>query len=433
MTAAARAILAAWLAATFLEEAARAALTLLAMAHARRRAGELPSELSGWFDPGERERAVSYTLARGRLSLAAGAARTALLLAAVLGGLPGALDRLARAVPVHPWLQGAVFVASLFILSQLAGLPVRLYSTFVVEARFGFNRTTAGLFVLDGLKGLALAAVAGTPVLLGLFALMDRGGMLWWLWAFLPAALLQVLLAWLYPAVIAPVFNRFTPLAPGPLRDAVLGLTGRLGVRTAGVFVMDGSRRSGHSNAYLSGLGRARRVVLFDTLVGPRGHPVEEVLAVLAHEIGHGKRLHVARGMALSLAMSLAGLATAGLLAGRQHLHAAFGFSAPSPHALVAVLWLWSGPVSFFLAPLLSAVSRRHETEADRFAVEATGSAHGMKSALLRLARDNLSNLAPHPLDAFFSYSHPALPRRIAALEAHEAELRAGRAPGKTS
>ncbi len=417
MTAAARAILAAWLAVVLLEAAARVALTLLAMAHARRHAGVLPPHLAGLIDTGIFSRSVSYVLARGRLSLAADGASALVLLAAVATGAVGGLDSIARAVPVHPWLQGLLFLACLAAAGFLAGLPFRLWSTFAVEARWGFNRVTPRLFVADALKAVALSALVGAPLLAGFFALAERGGPLWWLWAFLCTCVLQVGATVLYPLVVAPLFNRFTPLAPGPLRDAVLGLTARLGVRPAGVLVMDGSRRSGHSNAYLSGIGRARRVVLFDTLLGPGECPVDEVLAVLAHEIGHTRHRHLARGTALSLALSLAAFLAAGLIGGLPDLYAAFGFARPSPHALLAILWLCAGPVAFFLSPLLSAVSRRHEYEADRFAVQAMGSADGMKSALLRLARDNLSNPVPHPLYAAFHYSHPALGARIAALE----------------
>jgi STE24 endopeptidase len=428
----ARGILAGWLALVLLELAWETALTLLNMAHAARLAGAVPPAFVGAVDAGSYARSVSYTLARGRLALAEGCVASAALLAAVLGGLFGALDRTVRAIPVPPWLQGVIFLACLFGLSRAVGLPFALYSTFRIEARFGFNRTTVRLFIADRLKGLALSAVIGIPTAAGLLLLMGGAGRLWWLWAFLAAAGLQLALSVLHPLVIAPLFNSFTPLAPGPLRESILGLAARLGVRVNGVFVMDGSRRSGHSNAYFTGIGRAKRIVLFDTLVGagPGAPPAAEVLAVLSHEMGHERLRHVAKGLAVSLAASLAGFGIAGLLLRWPGLFQAFGFDAASPHALLALLGFGAGPFTLFLTPLASLWSRRHEYDADLFAVQAMGSADGMKAALLRLARDNLSNLAPHRLYSFFHYSHPALSERIAALEAAEARLRAG---GSTS
>ncbi len=422
------AILAAWLAVFLLVLAGEAALTLLNMAHAARRAGAVPPLFAGAVDAGAYARSTAYTLARGRLVLVESAVSSAAVLAAVLGGLFAALDTAVRRVPVPPWLQGLLFLACLFALSRLVGLPFALYSTFSTEARFGFNRTTARLFAADRVKGLALAALIGLPAGAGLLLLMGGAGQLWWLWAFLAAACLQLGLSVLHPLVIAPLFNDFTPLAPGPLREAILGLAARLGVRVSGVFVMDGSRRSGHSNAYFTGIGAAKRIVLFDTLVGPgaEGPSAEEILSVLAHEMGHERHHHVAKGLAVSLAGSLAVFAISGLLLQWQALFAAFGFEAASPHALLALLAFCAGPFAFLLTPLASLWSRRHEYEADRFAVEAMDSADGMKAALLRLARENLANLTPHPLYSFFHYSHPALSERIAALEAHEARLRAG-------
>jgi STE24 endopeptidase len=420
-------ILMVYLAFFFLELAWDTALTLLNLGHVKRRAGAFPPAFAGVVDAETYARSVTYTLARGRLALAAGSVSSAAVLAAVLTGFLGVVDRAVRTIPLHPFLQGVLFIACLSALSWLIGLPFSLFSTFSIEARFGFNRTTPRLFFMDTLKGLALSVCIGVPVLLGLFWFMDAAGRLWWLWAFFALSALQLGMAVLYPLVIAPLFNRFTPLPAGPLRDAILDLTGRLRFRAKGVFVMDGSRRSRHSNAYFTGLGRSKRIVLFDTLVG--SSPPEEILSVLSHEIGHEKRRHVVKGLAVSLTLSLAGFCIAGLLLRWLPLFQAFGFQEASPHALLVLLAFCAGPFTFFLAPLSSLWSRRHEYEADRFAVDAMGSAEGMKSALIRLARENLSNLAPHPLYSFFHYSHPTLAERIAALDAHAARaVSAGRA-----
>lgn len=418
----ARAILGLYFAFFVLELGWDVFLTLLNLRHARRHAGSVPAAFTGTVDGETYARSVSYTLARGRLGLLAGAVSSAALIAAVLTGFLGILDAGMRLLPVHRYLQGILFIACLSLLSWLIGLPFSLATIFSIEARFGFNRVTPRLFVVDTLKGLAVSAVIAIPVLLGLFWFMDSAGGLWWVWAFAAMSAFQIVVTILYPVAIAPLFNRFTPLPDGPVREAILGLAARLGFRAKGVSVMDGSKRSRHSNAYFTGLGRAKRIVLFDTLVGSADQ--EEILSVLAHEIGHARRHHLRKGLAVSLAMSLAGFWIAGLLLRWPPLFQAFGFSEASPHALLVLLAFCAGPFTFFLTPLSSMWSRRHEYEADRFAVDAAGSAGGMRSALLRLSRENLSNLAPHPLYSFFHYSHPTLTERIAALEAQEARTR---------
>lgn len=414
----ARAILILYLAFSVIELGWDSFLTLLNLRHAGRHAAAIPPAFAEAVDAGTYARSIAYTLARGKLALLVEAVSAAVLLAAVLSGFLGAVDAAMRMLPIHRYLQGMLYIASLALLSWLIGLPWSLYSTFSIEARFGFNRVTPRLFVVDALKSLAVSAAIGVPVLLGLFWFMDAAGALWWIWAFAAMAAFQLLVSVVYPVAIAPLFNRFTPLPEGALRDAILGLAARLGFRTKGVFVMDGSKRSRHSNAYLAGLGRTKRIVLFDTLVDTAGR--DEILSVLAHEIGHAKRHHIRRSLLVSLVFSLAGFCVADLLLRWPPLFQAFGFREASPHALLVLLAFCAGPFTFFLAPLSSMWSRAREYEADRFAVEAMGTAAGMKSALLRLSRENLSNLTPHPLYSFFHYSHPTLAERIAALDADE-------------
>jgi STE24 endopeptidase len=234
----------------------------------------------------------------------------------------------------------------------------------------------------------------------------------------------ELVMTLLYPLVIAPLFNRFTPLPEGTLRDRILDLARRLAFRTKGIFVMDASRRSGHGNAYFTGLGPVKRIVLFDTLVSTMGE--EEILAVLAHEIGHERRHHVRKSLAISIALGLAGFWVLSLLVPWTPLYEAFGFGRASSHAILVILALASGPFTFAFRPLFSLWSRRHEREADRFAVDGTGGAQGMVSALVRLSKDNLSNLTPHPWYSFYHYSHPTTAERVAALEAYAAAKSAG-------
>jgi STE24 endopeptidase len=405
----------------FLELGWDTALTLLNLRHVRVNAAAVPPAFAGAVDPDTYARSAAYTLAHGKFGLLAGAVSSAILLAIVLSGLLGVMDGLARSLPLPLYFQGILFIFAVSVLFWVTGLPLSLYSTFGIEARFGFNKTTPRLFAVDTLKGAALSAVIGVPVLLALFWFMDRTGRLWWVWAFGAMTVFQLVMSVLAPLVIAPLFNKFTPLPEGELRDRIHALAEKLAFRTRGIFVVDSSRRSRHSNAYFTGLGRAKRIVLYDTLV--QAHTTEEILSVLAHEIGHEKRNHVKKGLAISTALSLAGFWLVSLLLPWEPLYRAFGFAQPGYHSLLVLLGFCSGPFTFFLQPLFSMRSRRQEYEADRFAVHAVGSAAGLKSALLRLSRENLSNLTPHPLYSFFHYSHPTLVERIAAMERFEKTL----------
>ena len=426
-----RGILALFLVFFALEYAWETFLSVLNLRHARKNSLRVPSAFIGAVNEETYARSVSYTLARGRFGILAGTVSSAVLLAIVLTGFLGTIDGFARSIPAHLYFQGVLFVALVAVVFWLLGLPFSLYATFSLEARFGFNRTTPRLYALDTVKGLALSALIGVPLLLGLFWFMDRTGGFWWIFAFAAMAAFQLVMNVLSPLLIAPLFNKFSPLPEGPLRESIRALAQKLGFRTRGVFMMDGSRRSRHSNAYFTGLGAVKRIVLYDTLVSAAGE--EEIVSVLAHEIGHEKRNHVKKGIAISLALSLLGFWIVSLLLPWLPLYQAFGFAAQGYHSILVLLAFCSGPFTFFLQPLWSLWSRRHEYEADRFAVEGVGSAAGMKAALLRLSRDNLSNLAPHPLYSFFHYSHPTTAERIAALEAAEQKMKTGARKGTMS
>ncbi len=417
----ARGILLLYLFFFFLEYFWELALSLLNLAYVKKNAAAVPRAFAGVVDARTYARSVSYTLIRGRFGLLAGAFSAAALLAIILSGSLGFVDDAVRALPIHPYLQGILVIAIVSLVFWVLALPFSLYSTFSIEARFGFNRTTPGLYIVDTLKGFAISAVIGVPVLLGLFWFMDRTGRFWWIWAFAAMSVFQVVMSILAPLVIAPMFNKFTPLPEGELKEAIMALAGKLRFRTRGIFVVDSSKRSRHSNAYFTGLGRAKRIVLFDTLVA--SSTTEEILSVLAHEIGHEKKNHVKKGIAVSLVFSLVGFWIVSLLLPFLPLYQAFGFHRAGYHAILILLAFCSGPFTFFLQPLASIWSRRHEYEADRFAVEGVGSAAGLISALLRLTRENLGNLTPHPLYSFFHYSHPTLGERIAALEKAEQRL----------
>jgi STE24 endopeptidase len=392
--------------------AVETALSLMNLSHVARAGDAVPPALREEVDAESARRSRDYTLARGRFGLVHGvfgaAVTLALLFSGVLPGLDAWLARLG--------LAGANrFVAFLAALSALGGvldLPFSIWSTFVLESRFGFNRVTPRLWVKDRLKGIALGTAIGLPLLYGVYGFFALTGRAWWVWLF--AFLVQVVMAWLYPVVIAPLFNRFSPLPEGELRARLEALAREAGFRTRGLYVMDASRRSGHGNAYFAGLFRPR-IVLFDTLA--REMSVEEAAAVLAHEIGHYRARHVHKRLAASILALLATLWALSLLVEWPPLFAAFGFPAPSLHAAVALASLCGGAFTFFLAPLENVLLRRHEYEADRYSVELARAPGALRTALVKLARQNLGNLHPHPWYSAWHYTHPALVERLAAIE----------------
>jgi STE24 endopeptidase len=397
-------------------------LTLLNARHVRRVSAAPPDFVLRVMDRDTYGRSVDYTLTRGRFGLVSGLASAAIVIAVVASGALGALDSLVRGWPLPGYVDGLVYFFLMSTFFTLVSLPSSLYLQFVIEQRFGFNRMTPALFFADLARNLVVSAVLLTPVLLALFWFVDRTGPWWWVLGFAGVSLFQVVVTVVYPTLIAPLFNKFTPLADGSLKDKINGLAARLGFATNGILIMDGSKRSRHSNAYFTGLGKVKRVVLFDTLIDSL--PEDSLVAVLAHEIGHEKKHHITKALAFSFVMLFAGFWILGLLIGYEPFYRAFGFAETSTYALLVIISFCAGPFTFFLAPLFAAWSRKHEYEADRYAVDATGGAAGLKEALLGLGRNNLSNLTPHPWYSFYHYSHPTLAERVAAMEAHEARGR---------
>jgi len=396
-----------------IQSAVELGLLLLNMRHVARARG-VPAPLAGRIEPEVAERSRAYTLANGRFALVQDLFAAAVTLAVLFSGLLPWLDRALAA----RGLSGAHLFAAYLVLLSLSGavlsVPLGLYRTFVLEERFGFNRTTPRLWITDRLRGLAVQAALGIPLLYATYAFMRFAGAHWWLWLFAFYVAVQVFLLWLYPNVIAPLFNKFAPLPEGPLRDRLVVLARDAGFRNRGLYVMDASRRSGHSNAYFSGLIRPR-IVLFDTLV--ERMDVDEAASVLAHEIGHYRAHHIHRRLALSLVSTLAVLLVLSRLVAWPPLYTAFGFDHPALHAAIALLSLGGGAFVFWLAPLGALLSRRHEYEADRYAVRLARAPAALKSALLRLNGENLSNLHPHPWYTAWHYSHPPLVDRLAAID----------------
>ena len=360
-------------------------------------------------------RALQYSRSRTRLAMISSLAGSALLIVLILSGWLGRLQVLVASLAVGQIVQAILYVYLISLIFGIAGLPASLYSQFVIEARYGFNRMSWKLFVIDTLKSLVISVGLTTPLLAALFW-MIRSTTLWWLWAFALFTTFQLVMMLLYPRLIAPLFNKFSPLEEGPLREKVQELAGQLGFKTRGIFVMDGSRRSGHGNAYFSGLGRVKRIVLFDTLI--RSLDENQVVGVLAHEIGHEKLGHIIKRLVVSVPAGLLGFWLLHLALNYPPLFAAFGFNSPSPQAALVLLMFASAPLTLFLKPIFSWWSRRHEYQADRFVKNRTRYAADLAEALRRLSRDNLSNPVPHPLYSFYHYSHPTTLERLAALRA---------------
>ncbi len=390
-------------------------LTVLNIKHIRNRRQEIPEPFNDYIDEDHYKRSVDYSLTNERFSLFSAPLHAAFIIIVVLSGVLGTVNQLLLQLNLPDTIHGILYIFSISLLFTLFSLPFSLYNQFVIEERFGFNRMTLGLFFADLLKSLIISAVIAFPLLWGIFWLIDTAGIYWWIWAFFFLALFQLFMTVLYPLVIAPLFNKFEPLEDGPLKEKLNALADKLSFRAKGIYVMDGSKRSSHSNAYFTGFGKVKRIVLFDTLL--RTLTETQITAVLAHELGHEKLKHVIKHFIISMLVMGTGLFIVHLLLGFEPLFIAFGFEGSCKHCLLVILGFCSGPFTFFLKPLLTAWSRKHEYEADRFAVNTTGQVQDLKEALISLTKENLSNLNPHPWYSFYHYSHPTVGERISVLD----------------
>ncbi|MGN6318046.1 M48 family metallopeptidase [Trinickia sp.] len=365
-------------------------------------------------------RAADYTVVRTRLSMLEVIVSAAVLIALTLLGGVQALDRAIVGWVGEGYAGQIAIVAAVVIVTSIVDLPFDYYRQFVVEERFGFNRMTRAIFFTDMAKGVALGAAFGLPLLFVVLWLMGRAGGLWWLWAWAVIVVFQILVLVLYPKFIAPLFNKFEPLTDEALTHRIDALMKRCGFAAKGLFVMDGSRRSAHGNAYFTGFGAAKRIVFFDTLLARLTGA--EIEAVLAHELGHFKRRHVVKRMLVTFAISLALFALLGWLAERTWFYEGLGVRPSmtgSNDGLALVLFFLALPVfMFFVTPIGSLSSRKHEFEADAFAASQTD-AHELVSALVKLYEDNAATLTPDPVYTAFYYSHPPASQRIERLLRH--------------
>lgn len=393
----------------------RAWLALRQMRHVAAHRGAVPADFAAGIPLAAHQKAADYSVAKGRLFLVDLGVDVALLLAFTFGGMLQWLSDTVAALGASGYWHGLALFAAYGIVGFLAGLPLSLYRTFGLEARFGFNKMTPATFVADLAKSALLAVVIGGPVLFAVLWLMAAMGEHWWFYVWLFWLAFNLLALVLYPTLIAPLFNKFTPLADETLKSRVEALLARCGFHASGLFVMDGSRRSAHGNAYFMGFGKARRIVFFDTLL-ERLTP-GEIEAVLAHELGHFKRHHVWKNIALQAAMALALLWLLGHLIAAPGFYQGLGVATPGT-AMALILFSLVLPLFLFpLAPLTSFLSRKREFEADAYASQ-QASANDLVNALVKLYRDNAATLTPDPLHSLFHDSHPPASSRIARLRA---------------
>ena len=384
------------------------------IAHVRAHRETVPATFAQAIPLAAHQKAADYTVAKARLGMLEVLLGAVLTLALTLGGLLQWISELwGRWLETGSILHGAALLLTVFFVQAVASLPTTLYRTFVIEERFGFNRMTLKLFVADLAKHTLVGLALGVPLLLVVLWLMGRAGELWWLYVWLVWVAYSLLMMMIYPAFILPLFNKFAPVEEGELRARIAALLERTGFKSSGLYVMDGSKRSSHGNAFFTGFGAAKRIVLFDTLVNRLQPP--EVEAVLAHELGHYKLHHIAKGMALTAGVSFAILFALGHLIDKDWFYQGLGVTDSSNAAALALLFLVLPEFLFFLHPLTSLYSRKREFEADKYATR-HANAGELVRALVKLYQDNAATLTPDPLHSAFYDSHPPAATRIARL-----------------
>ncbi len=373
-----------------------------------------PAELEGIYPEDEYRKSQQYTRTNTRFALISGTFSLLVLLAFWFSGGFNFLDQFVRSFGFGPIVNGLLYIGILSVAYMLITLPFSIYATFVIEERFGFNRVTPRTFILDRVKGFMLAILLGMPLLAGILAIFEYGGAYAWLYCWAAVTVFMLIVQYIAPTWIMPLFNKFTPLEDGKLREAIFEVARKADFPLKNVFVMDGSKRSGKSNAFFTGMGRNKRIALFDTLI--EKHTVPELVAVLAHEIGHYKKKHISQGIVISILHMGLLFFLLSLFISSSGLHEAFFMSQQSVYTGLVFFGLLYTPVEMVLSVIINMLSRKNEYAADRFAVETTGEPQSMADALKKLAAGNLSNLTPHPFYVFLNYSHPPVVERVRAI-----------------
>jgi len=377
---------------------------------------DLPRDFEGVYDPERYRKSQEYLKVNTRFGWVTASFDLIVLLAFWFGqGFP-LLDDWVRAFNFGPIICGLIYTAALMLIKALLSLPFSIYHTFVIEERFGFNQTSWTTYVFDLLKGLFLAVLLGTPLLAGILAFFEYAGTSAWWFCWIAVTLYMLGVQYIAPTWIMPLFNKYTPLEAGELKSAILSYAGSIKFPIENVYVMDGSKRSSKSNAFFTGFGAHRRIVLFDTLVN--GHTTGELVAILAHEMGHYKKKHIIQSLILGILQMGFTLYLLSLFISYQGLFEAFYMPRPSVYAGLIFFAMLYSPLDFLIGLFMQRLSRRNETEADHFSIETTQDPQSMVDALKKLSVDNLANLLPHPFYVFLNYSHPPVLQRIKAIRA---------------
>jgi STE24 endopeptidase len=375
---------------------------------------QVPDAFADKISLAAHQKAADYTIAKTNFGMAGTLLGAGVFLVWTFAGGLNMLDQLLRGMEWSGIYTGTALILIFMLISMLIDLPMSLYSTFVLEEEYGFNKMTGKLFFKDMLKGVILTAAIGTPLILLVLWIMEQAGSLWWLYVWAVWMGFSLLLMWAYPRFIAPLFNKFEPLEDGELKNRITSLLEKCGFSSNGIFIMDGSTRSGHGNAYFTGFGANKRIVFFDTLI--KSLSVDETEAVLAHELGHFRKNHIKKGIALMATMTLAGLAILGWLINQDGFYHGLGINEPSTYIGLLLFMIASPLFTFFISPLFSAFSRKNEFEADDYAKQQSN-ADNLVSALVKMYEENASTLTPDHLHSVFYDSHPPAPIRIARLQ----------------
>ena len=407
-------LLIAFLVAFVVSSVFRLLLTYINVSYLRRHGHDVPEVFQGEIDEATLARMTEYTADSSRFGAVAHFFDDAVTLLVLLSGFLPLLVGIVLSWNLHFILSGLIFFGALALLSGILDIPFSLYSTFVIEKRYGFSTITVRLWITDLSKSLLISAMLSGMLLGAMLALVYYAERTWWLWVWLVFSAFQMLVVWLYPVLIAPLFNKFEPIENEALKEAIIALLAKVGLKTGGVFQVDAGKRSKHTNAYFTGFGKTKRIVLYDTLL--KSHASEEILSVLAHEAGHWKKRHIIKQLILTETFSLVFLYLVYRLIDWSLLYQTFGFAEKIPYVGLLLIAALFGPAVFFLTPIGAMLTRRFEREADDFCYNLVGTTVPMINALKRLAKDNLANLHPHPFYAWFYYSHPPLTERIARL-----------------
>lgn len=390
-------------------------LNALNLRHLEKHRSEIPGPFREWIDAEGYQKSIAYTRDRLKFEVFMALIDIPITLVLIFSGFFGWLDQTLQSFSLQGYSLAITYCFAVGILLSLLKLPSSLYSQFVIEARYGFNKMTFGLFIKDLIKGIVLSLVFGVPLLLLVFWFYEKAGSVWWVYAFTALSLFQLFIAAVYPTLLAPLFNKFTPLADGNLKDSIYTLAKQISFSLSGIYTIDGSKRSAHSNAYFAGMGKMRRIVLFDTLMKQLTEP--EIIAVLGHEMGHNKLKHVQKQLVFGALISFLSFWILSRAMTWPALYTAFHAGAPAAYKAFVLFTLFSGVFTFWLTPITHYFSRKYEYEADQFSKQVTGKPEDLATSLIKMSKENLSNLTPHPLYSAYHYTHPTTLERITALK----------------